>query len=143
MTSKSFAYWACQILGWGSYTAIGVYMTIASGAPVKAIVIGYAAFLIYSIGLTHLLRREIKRRQWLAMRFRKSIPRLLGASVLTALIMAALVIGVSAAVDGKMDWDRVQTSAMAGSLVMFTIGWTTLYVAITSTRTALQSRLAV
>jgi len=142
MTSKNTAYWACQILGWGSYVTIGIVGTVRMVAPQPSIFIGYAAFLAYSIGLTHLLRREIKRRQWLLMPFRKSIPRLLGASILVALVMSVLVIAVSTAVERKMSWEAVGTAAMVASVVMFTLGWTTLYVAITSTRSALQSRLA-
>ena len=143
MNAKNIAYWACQVLGWGSYTVIGMYGTVAVVGPQASIFIGYAAFLVYSIGLTHLLRREIKRRRWLAMPFRQSIPRLLGASVLTGVVMCALVIGISMIAERRFNWEIRGATGLLVSIVMFTIGWTILYVAITSTRSALQGRLAL
>jgi two-component system, LytTR family, sensor histidine kinase AlgZ len=143
MNTKNTAYWACQLLGWGSYTVIGMYGTAAVVGPQAAVFIGYATFLVYSIGLTHLLRREIKRRGWLAMPFRKSIPRLLGASVLTGVLMCALVIGVSMIAERRFAWELGSATGLLVSVVMFTVGWTILYVAITSTRSALQGRLAL
>ncbi len=143
MKTRNAAYWACQILGWGSYTAIGVSAAIHEVGPTTAVIVGFAAFFFYSIGLTHLLRREIKRRQWLALPFRKSIPRLLGASVLLGLIISALVVLISAALERRMSWGAGGGIGLVLSVVMFTIGWTVLYVAITSTRSVLQSRLAL
>lgn len=143
MNRKNTAYWACQILGWGSYTAIGMYATLSFAGPQPSIFIGYAAFFFYSIGLTHLLRREIRRRAWLAMPFRKSIPRLLSASVITASILCVLVIGVSAIVDRKISWGVGGTAGLVANVFIFTIGWTLLYVTITTTRNALQDRLAL
>lgn len=141
--AKNTAYWACQILGWGSYTAIGMYAALSFAGPQPSIFIGYSTFFFYSIGLTHLLRREIRRRAWLAMPFRKSIPRLLGASAITASILCALVIGVSAAVERKISWGAGGTTGLVANVFIFTIGWTLLYVAITTTRNALQDRLAL
>ncbi len=143
MKTRNTAYWACQILGWGSYTAIGVAVAVREVGPTLSVLVGFALFFLYSIGLTHLLRREIKRRGWLSMPFRKSIPRLLGASVLTGLIMAALVVAISAALERRLSWDAQGTVALTSSVVTFTVGWTILYVAITSTRTAMQGRLAL
>ena len=143
MKTRNTAYWACQILGWGSYTAIGVAVAIREVGPTLSVILGFALFFFYSIGLTHLLRREIKRRGWLSMPFRKSIPRLLGASILTGLIMAALVIGVSAVLEGHLSWGQQGTTSLVLSVTAFVIGWTVLYVAITSTRAAMQGRLAL
>lgn len=143
MKSKNAAYWACQILGWGSYTAIFLSVTLQMAGPRPSVFIGYGAFFVYSIGLTHWLRSQIKRRRWLAMPFRKSVPLLLGASVLIGVIMAGLVIGISAVVERQLSWGTGGTAGLLGSIVTFTIGWTILYVAITSTRGALQARLAL
>jgi two-component system sensor histidine kinase AlgZ len=143
MNSKNTAYWACQILGWGSYSAIGASATISFAGPQPSIIIGYAAFFLYSIGLTHLLRREIRRRAWVAMPFRKSIPRLLGASMLTAAVLCGLVIGVSMIVERRISWGAGGTAGLIANVFLFTIGWTLLYVAITSARNALQDRVAL
>lgn len=143
MKTRNTAYWACQILGWGSYVAIGIVFSTQMAGPHLSIWIGYALFWMYSIGLTHLLRREIKRRHWLAMPFRKSIPRLLGASLLVGLIIAGLVLGVSAIFDKGFVWGGAAVGGLVSGVVGFTVGWTLLYMAITSTRSALQGRLAL
>ena len=140
----NLAYWLCQILGWGSYTAIGLFFTLrASGVQPKVVIIGYAAFFLYSIGLTHLLRREIRRRDWLSLPFRRSIPRLLGASILTGGFMSGLVVLISGLLERRFDWDTLALSSVVLSVTMFTVGWTIVYVAITSTRKAMSGKLAL
>ncbi len=143
MKNRSTAYWACQILGWGSYVAIGLVVSLQLAGPHLSIWIGYALFWIYSIALTHLMRREIRRRQWLAMPFRKSIPRLVGASLLVGAIIGSLVLAISSILDRAFLWSAQSAGGLFAGLLLFTVGWTTLYVAITSTRATLQGRLAL
>ena len=139
----NLAYWMCQILGWGSYTAIGIAISVREAGPQRSIFIGFAAFFFYSIGLTHVLRREIRRRQWLSLPFRKSIPRLLGAGIATGLAISALVVIINIALERKFDWGSQGASAVAISVTTFTVGWTIFYVAITSTRKVLTGQLAL
>ena len=63
----SIAYWSCQILGWGSYVALGLSMVLRQTGPQPVIIGGYGLFFFYSIALTHLLRREARRREWLEL----------------------------------------------------------------------------
>lgn len=139
----NIAYWLCQILGWGSYTAIGIVFALRAGGSRLSVFIGFAAFFLYSIGLTHLLRREIRRRDWLSLPFRKWIPRLLGASLLTGLVISALVVVVDVAIERRLEWDRTGVLWMTCSVTFYTVGWTVLYVAITSTRKVLRGQLAL
>src|ERR1035438_2252481 len=64
MKTKS-AYWACQLIGWGSYVAVGLWAATQAVGWRASVVVGYVLFFGYSIALTDLLRREIRRRQWL------------------------------------------------------------------------------
>ena len=143
MKSRNTGYWACQILGWGSYTAINLYWTLQFAGRHTYVYVAYAAFFVYCIALSHLLRREIKRRGWLTLPFGKSSPRLLGAAALTGLVIATLVVVVDAALEGRFSWGAVAGLSMAASVVTFMIGWTTLYVVISSGRAATQNRLAL
>src|ERR1035438_10669099 len=63
MKTKS-AYWACQLIGWGSYVAVGLWAATQAVGWRASVVVGYVLFFGYSIALTDLLRREIRRRQW-------------------------------------------------------------------------------
>src|ERR1019366_9681597 len=64
MKTKS-AYWACQTIGWGSYVAVGLWAATRAVGWRPSVIVGYVLFYGYSIALTDLLRREIRRRQWL------------------------------------------------------------------------------
>jgi hypothetical protein len=92
MKIRKIAFWACQIVGWGLYSAIGASAVMSEGGRHFSVVVGYALFFVYSIGLTWLLRREIQRRHWLSLPVRQFLPRLALASLITGSISASLVI---------------------------------------------------
>src|ERR1700736_1475291 len=100
MSTRNATYWICQILGWGIWSAIGISIAVNQVGMRASIIIGYALFFGYSIALTHWYRREIRRRQWLSLPARRMVPRLLGASLLTAAVQSALVIGIAAVLEG-------------------------------------------
>jgi LytS/YehU family sensor histidine kinase len=133
---RSLPYWTCQILGWGIYSGAGAWMGAAQFGARASIVAGYPLFFLYSIGLTHLLRREIQTRQWLSLPNRQAIPRLLIAALLTGAVQGLLVIGISVAIE--RGWSAFPTTgAVIGVLIGImgiTVIWTTLYVAVTSVR---------
>jgi two-component sensor histidine kinase len=137
----NLAYWLCQILGWGSYIAIAVFFATRDAGPRPDIFVGFGLFWIYAIGLTHLLRREIRRRAWLSLPFRKSIPRLFAATLLTAAVIWALVMLVNLAFTREL-WNPTAMAAVAGGVTWVTLGWTVIYVGISSTRAALRNQLA-
>ena len=132
----NWAYWLCQILGWGLWTTIGLVTPAGVAGWRGWIVAAFFLFFGYSIGLTHLLRREIRRRQWLSLPPRRMVPRLIAASLITGCIMAALVVGVSAALsrDPKTFSAARETVWLAGNMIFAVAIWTTLYVAITGMR---------
>lgn len=75
--TKTRIYWLCQLLGWGIYGFIQVFLyTIAQGFDPDQ-VIGVLYQVIYFIATTHFLRSIIIRRGWLNLRLSYLIPRLL------------------------------------------------------------------
>lgn len=56
------SYWMCQVLGWLAYSAVGISMNLVNGASLSPLLIGHLAFILSSIGLTHLFRWEIRKR---------------------------------------------------------------------------------
>lgn len=143
MKSRNIAYWTCQVLGWGVYSAYGIYAAVTFGhLPLGfRLVSQYSLFFVVIILLTHLLRREIKRRQWLSLPLRKSAPRLAAASILVALISTLQVIGTDLAVssDHQM-WPRIAIIAMVLNLVAACLIWSILYTGITTMRSAIEMR---
>ena len=90
----SVTYWLFQILGWGAYVAIGLAMTLPQTGPQPVIIVGYGLFFFYSIGLSHGLRRLIRRREWLTLTPGQAALRLLVAALLLGAILAMLIIVV-------------------------------------------------
>ncbi len=86
MTRRSIAYWLCQIIGWGIYTAIGVSIAASQVGWKTSLLVACAIFFLGILLLTHLLRGQIRKRQWLSLLLRRSAPRLAGAAILFGLI---------------------------------------------------------
>jgi len=103
--------------------------------------VGFAIFFLVILLLTHLLRREIHRRQWLSLPLSKSAPRLALAAVLVGLCSALQVVGVGALSGGSAAFNRAAVLSTAFSLVGACLTWTVFYVAITSSRRSVEMRV--
>ena len=91
------AYWSCQAVGWGSYTAMGISMAAQQTGWRFSMVAGYSLFFLYSIALTDLLRREIRRRQWLNALTFSTFARLFGAAFVLGAVQTFLVFAIDLA----------------------------------------------
>ena len=130
-------YWRCQILGWGAYSAIGLFATAQQVGWRFSTIAGYLLFWLYSIALTDLLRREIRRRDWLAAIQAKTVLRLLMAVGLVAAVQAFLVGAIDLAFLGTAsDFYTHPTGVL---FIWVGVGgadgmWLLFYVAMTSKR---------
>src|SRR5690606_25044340 len=125
-TKRSRLYWASQIAGWSAYAVVAGTIPALFGSFEPAVALG--ALLAAAIGLlaTHLLRRQILRKAWLALPLRRLAPRLLAAAasiagVLTATVVLPVLPHLPAG---------VRAGAVAGDLIAhFTIvlGWSLIY----------------
>jgi LytS/YehU family sensor histidine kinase len=128
------AYWACQIGGWGAYVAVGMSMAARQAGWQAGIVVGYALFFLYSIALTDLLRREIRRRGWPNVPY--GFLRVLGSAVALATVQTFLVFAVSLAFQGRasgflhMQYVAATWVSVSGADCM----WALFYVGLTSKR---------
>jgi anti-sigma regulatory factor (Ser/Thr protein kinase) len=136
MKTKGAAYWICQSFGWGAYSVIGVLMTAKQIGWSAGLVVGYLLFFLYSIALTDLLRREIRRRQWLSASPGRIFLRLGLAAIAIATVQSILVVLVSVAF-----FQKLGAFAQAGALVALwssvtvaTSVWTIFYIAFTAPR---------
>ena len=122
-------YWVCQIAGWGSYSAIAFAFTTAFTGWRPVIFAGFILFLGYSIGLTHLLRLVIKKRQWLALPASQGLPRVFGCAVCIGILETLLVLVISRILQGENTFDRTATISMASGVIFITCAWAAIYVA--------------
>src|SRR5882762_8813351 len=96
------SYWACQVIGWGVYVILGLTMAAQQVGWKASVVAGYVLFFFYSIALTDLLRREMKRRHWLEGRPVGMVARLVPAVVGIATVQTLLVVGISYGLKGSV-----------------------------------------
>jgi hypothetical protein len=142
MKRANAQYWACQIAGWGAYSALGMWAAVLHRGWRPSVIVGYLLFFLYSIGLTHLLRREIRRRQWTSLPVHRALPRLAAASVVIGAVESALVVGVPSAIEGRLGvWGQASSVAyLFMGLCVVTASWTILYLTITTLRHSREAR---
>jgi hypothetical protein len=95
------AYWTCQILGWGQYSAIALWIAARADGWTPALVVGFALYPFYSIALTHRLRAEMRRRQWVNFPLGKLVVRLELAALAIGLIQTFLIATVNLVFEGR------------------------------------------
>jgi len=136
------AYWTCQILGWGSYAGIDGWIAAQQVGWTTEVTAGYALYFLYSIALTHWLRRFVNRRGWAdAPRYF----RLFLAAWMTGLVQAALVIGINWLIAGRRSvFLKPSTAAFSAIAISgVTMGWMVVYLAVTSGRRYREKQLAL
>lgn len=129
---KNRAYWICQVCGWGTYSAVGSWFAVRQVGPRPGVIAGFILFFCYSIALTHLLRREIRRRLH-AFHFYRLVPAALVVGTVQALLVVALSYVLNPAGDGRISGWAAVAGLWAGTCGV-TVVWTVLYVAVTSAR---------
>ena len=135
MTSavESRRYWSFQFAGWLGYSAIGLAINLLNGASPGPLLAGHVALVACSIGLTHLLRIDI-RRQRREGRSPSAMPLFLAARVLLiSVVQAALVIGLNVALTGG-GWDTTSIVALWWGMLLATGVWTVLYIRFSERR---------
>lgn len=136
MKRKNAEYWACQIIGWGAFSAVGLTTAVMDNGWRPSVVVGYLLFFLYSIGLTHLLRREIRQRAWTGLPVLGALARLSAAAILMGAVQTGLVVGIYTAIEGRLGVWSQPSSIVYMFLWLSVIGtiWAILYFAITALR---------
>jgi hypothetical protein len=130
-------YWICQILGWGGYSAIGIAETAQQVGWRFPVFAGYGLFMLYSVALTELLRREIRRRDWLSLSAGRMMSRLALGALVVAAIQTVLVAAVDMALNGHASQFRLHPEyifALGFSVFGADAMWLLFYVVLTSNR---------
>lgn len=128
--TRNYAYWTCQIVGWGVYSALSFAAATAFAGWRPAIAIGFGLFFFYSVALTHALRRLILRRNWLAAPPAQGLPRVFGCAVAVGLVQTLLIVSISHLLTSASAFGVVGTAYTASSVVAVTCVWTAIYVGI-------------
>lgn len=144
MKKTDAPYWICQIAGWGGYSAVGLWTAVLDHGWRPSIVIGYLLFFLYSIGLTHLLRMAIRRREWVGLPLHRSLPRLAAASIAIGAVQTVLVVAIYRLIEGRMGvWSEPSSiEFLFLGVTIFATIWTILYLTITTLRRSREAKRA-
>src|SRR6266404_19946 len=130
-------YWTCQAAGWGSYTVVGISVAAQQVGWRFSMIAGYILFCLYSIALTDLLRREIRRRQWLNNLTFFTFVRLFGVALILAAIQTFLVVAVDIAFNQRAAFFLSNPSYILSTWISVSGAnsiWLLFYVALTAGR---------
>ena len=149
-TPPSRGYWTCQLLGWGLWGASQSYSAIATlPVPWARVLLDITLLNVAAVALTQVLRAFMLRRGWTKLSTVGLLPRVLIASVVLALPLAAAMHFMSVAPLWGLEpvEDQALIEAIPAPLrkldplVLRTINWGTaffiwmaLYISITSVR---------
>ncbi len=109
-------YWICQIAGWGSYSTVVFAVVTAFAGWHTYIFLGFVLFFCYSIGLTHLSRRHLRKREWLALPGFSGLRRIFGAALAIGGLQTLLIILIARVLSGQNAFDA---NATAGTALLF------------------------
>jgi LytS/YehU family sensor histidine kinase len=127
---NSWLYWTCQIAGWGIYSVVAFSITTEFTGRRADIVIGFLLFFFYSIGLTHFLRRTIRKRGWLGGRAFPGLFYIFGAAVATGILQTVLVVLIARLLAGQNPFDTIAIVSTASGLIFMTCAWGAVYVLV-------------
>lgn len=138
----SIAYWICQVLGWGGYVAAGLAMVLPQTGLLPVVIGGYVLFFFYSIALTHLLRRQIRRREWLALAPGRAALRLFAAGLALGAILTALILVVRSVWTWTSPFNTRTDFIFSTwlSTTMATLVWVAIYTGVASMLRARRAR---
>ncbi|MBE0571641.1 MAG: histidine kinase [Ignavibacteriaceae bacterium] len=88
-------YWISQITGWYFFVGINLFIISSFEEVSWQRVLVWAFLGILGIVFTHILRSIIRKRNWLNLPLKETIPRVLIASIITGIIIYALVFAAS------------------------------------------------
>jgi hypothetical protein len=135
MFLKTRLYWACQIVGWTAYSAIGLWFAAKAAGWRPDLIAGFVLYPLYSIALTDLLRRELHRRRWLVDASASYWLGILAGVVGVSAVQTFLIVAVNVALAGRasafVDPAKILYAAL-GTLGATTM-WLVYYLRFTTT----------
>jgi two-component sensor histidine kinase len=138
----NWLYWICQACGWGAYSLVGLSTAVLDHGWRPSATYGYLLFFFYNIGLTHLLRDVIRRRNWRSLPLGWLLVRLALACLLIGSIQTALVVGIYRVIEGSIGvWgEKGAVAWLFMGVTIATTVWVILYLTITTLRHSRDTR---
>ncbi len=105
------AYWRYQILFWIGYSAISMSFAVRYAGWSAEVLVGYLLYPFYSIGLTHLLHRDLQHWSGLTPAWKRAL-RLAGAIAAIGMVQTLLIGAVEFWFEGRGSFFYVNRAAL-------------------------------
>lgn len=93
--SRKQLYWISQVTGWYFFIGINLFIISSFEEVTWQRVLVWIFLGFFGIVFTHIIRGVIRKKNWLNLPLKNTIPRILTASIITGIIIYALVFAAS------------------------------------------------
>jgi two-component system LytT family sensor kinase len=118
--SRKQIYWISQITGWSSFIGINLFIISSYEEVTWQRIIVWIFLGLLGILFTHILRRVIRKNNWLNLPLKNTIPRILTSSIIAGIIIYALVFAASY-VAGTFKQDEYNFARFIGGIVNISV----------------------
>jgi len=118
--SRKQIYWISQITGWSSFVGINLFIISSYEEVTWQRIIVWIFLGLLGILFTHILRRVIRKNNWLNLPLKNTIPRILTSSIIAGIIIYALVFAASY-VAGTFKQDEYNFARFIGGIVNISV----------------------
>ena len=130
--SRKQLYWVSQVTGWSFFIGINLFIISSiEDLPWQRILV-WIFLGILGIFFTHILRRIIRKNNWLSLPLKNTIPRIITSSIISGIIIYALVFAASY-VAGTFRQDEYNLARFIGGISNISILillWSLIYFVI-------------
>ena len=107
--NRNRAYWICQFGGWTAFSVVRITLSAFYRTVTWEHAVMYGLLIGVGVLYTHLYRLVAKRRDWTQMSLRQLAPRVVGASLIVALILHGTMEGVGRSVLELDAYDEIDS----------------------------------
>jgi two-component system, LytTR family, sensor kinase len=130
--SRKQIYWLSQVTGWSFFIGINLFIISSiEQLPWQRILV-WIFLGVLGILFTHILRRIIRKNNWLNLPLKNTIPRILASSIISGIIIYALVFAASY-VAGTFKQDEYNLARLIGGISnvsILVLLWSLIYFVI-------------
>ncbi len=118
--SRKQIYWISQVSGWFSFVGINLFIISSYEEVTWQRILVWIFLGLLGIVFTHLLRRVIRKNNWLNLSLKKTIPRVITSSIVVGLIIYIFVFAASY-IAGTFEEDEFNVARIISGIVNISV----------------------
>lgn len=127
MWRASTIYWIVQLLGWGLFCTLLGITKYSVGEFSTSLIIQLLELFILLIAITHLMRYILLRYDWINLKLRSMIPRVIILNYLTALVLISITFSLSLLRNEETNLKLIDLFINSWVHTLFFLLWTAIY----------------